>query len=92
MSDSLLNLPVKNIPATSEEYAKIQPYLSAPQSLGAELNLRFYVLIGVLFVLLSLPFWNSAFGKLNIYVILIVKLALFVFGIIAIQKFAMSSI
>lgn len=77
MSDSLAQLPTNAQPVSSDDYARVQPYLAAPKPRGEPL--RFYVFMTVLFVLLSLPFWNALGAP---YVVLGIRAALFLAALV----------
>lgn len=90
MSDLLQHLPVNSGPTSSEDFAKIQPYIPAAPATSApasKLTARGYILVIVLFVLLSLPFWNILNGKVNSYLVLGIKILLFVAGLFLFQKY-----
>jgi hypothetical protein len=77
MSDSLESLPTTNEPPSSEDYAKIHPYLS---STAEFVNARkTYLIAAALFFALSLPFLDKLFEKVKMspYILLLIKTAVF---------------
>jgi hypothetical protein len=92
MSDSLMNLPVQNTAVASQDYAKIQPYIASPASAPAskppsnKFKLKTFAIICIIFAVLSLPLFNTLF-KLNSYITLAIKVAIFAVSLFFIMKF-----
>lgn len=88
MSDSLHNLPTHDKPALSEDFARVQPYLtdSSTNTKNAH-EIKFYAFITILFVLLSLPFWNKLGEKIGSYVLLAIKIVIFIASIVLYNKY-----
>ena len=80
MSDILDTLPVSEESVPAQDYAKLHPYLQKTANVCTGLN-KHYIVLAILFVLLSLPIVDKTLEKLKVqwYIILVLKTALFIF-------------